>query len=71
MAIVNPTIVELSEKVDSRYTLVVEASKRARQLVDGASPLIDPKDNKPLKVAIEEIDRGLLTYERDPESQEN
>ena len=24
MAIVNPTIVELSEKVDSRYTLVVE-----------------------------------------------
>ena len=26
MAIVNPTIVELSEKVDSRYTLVVEAS---------------------------------------------
>ena len=26
MAIVNPTIVELSEKVDCRYTLVVEAS---------------------------------------------
>jgi DNA-directed RNA polymerase subunit omega len=71
MAIVNPTIVELSEKVDSRYTLVVEASKRARQLVDGAQPLIDPKDQKPLKVAIEEIDRGLITYERDPEIQEN
>lgn len=47
MAIVNPTIVELSEKVDSRYTLVVEASKRARQLVDGAQPLVDPKDMKP------------------------
>lgn len=71
MAIVNPTIVELSEKVDSRYTLVVETSKRARQLVDGAQPLIDPKENKPLKVAIEEINRGLLTYERDPEIQEN
>ena len=71
MAIVNPTIVELSEKVDSRYTLVVEASKRARQLVDGAQPLIDPKDQKPLKVAIEEIDRGLITYERDPEIQED
>ena len=52
MAIVNPTIVELSEKVDSRYTLVVEASKRARQLVDGAQPLVDPKDMKPLKIAI-------------------
>ena len=70
MAIVNPTIVELSEKVDSRYTLVVEASKRARQLVDGAQPLVDPKDMKPLKIAIEEINRGLLTYERDPEEQE-
>ena len=70
MAIVNPTIVELSEKVDSRYTLVVEASKLARQLVDGAQPLVDPKDMKPLKIAIEEINRGLLTYERDPEEQE-
>lgn len=70
MAIVNPTIVELSEKVDSRYTLVVEASKRARQLLDGAQPLIDPKEEKPLKIAIEEINRGLLTYERDVEVQD-
>ena len=70
MAIVNPTIVELSEKVDSRYTLVVEASKRARQLEDGAQPLVDPKDMKPLRIAIDEINRGLLTYERDPEEQE-
>ena len=51
--------------MDCRYTLVVEASKRARQLVDGAQPLIDPKDMKPLKIAVEEINRGLLTYERD------
>ena len=43
MAIVNPTIVELCEKVDCRYTLVVETSKRARQLVGGAQPLIDAK----------------------------
>ena len=65
MPIVQPTIVELSEKVDCRYTLVVEASKRARQLVDGAQPLIDPKEMKPLKIAVEEINRGLLTYDRD------
>jgi len=67
MPIVQPTIVELAEKVDSRYTLVVEASKRARQLVDGDQPMIDPKDMKPLKIAVEEINRGLLTYERDSE----
>lgn len=67
MAIVNPTIVELCEKVDCRYTLVVEASKRARQLLGGGQPLIDAKEMKPLKVAVEEINRGLLTYARNPD----
>lgn len=70
MPIVNPTIVELAEKVDCRYTLVVEASKRARQLVGGAQPLIDPKEMKPLEVAVQEINRGLLTYSRDPDMEE-
>lgn len=69
MSIVNPNIVELSEKVDCRYTLVVEASKRARQLLDGEQPLIDPKDMNCLKVAIEEINRGLITYKRDSEAE--
>ena len=67
MSIVDPSIVELCEKVDCRYTLVVETSKRARQLVAGVQPLIDPKDMKPLKIAVEEVDRGLLTYSRAPE----
>ena len=70
MAIVNPTIVELSEKVDCRYTLVVETSKRARQLVGGAQPLIDAKELKPLGVAVEEVNRGLLTYSRNPDLEE-
>jgi DNA-directed RNA polymerase subunit omega len=70
MAIVNPTIVELSEKVDCRYTLVVLASKRARQLLAGTQPLIDAKDMKPLKVAVDEINRGLLTYSRNPDMEE-
>ncbi len=70
MAIVHPTIVELCEKVDCRYTLVVEASKRARQLLAGAQPLIDAKEMKPLEVAVEEIDRGLLTYTRNPDMED-
>lgn len=70
MAIVNPTIVELSEKVDCRYTLVVEVSKRARQLLAGAQPLIDAKDMKPLKIAVDEVNRGLLTYSRNPDMEE-
>lgn len=70
MSIVDPTIVELLEKVDCRYTLVVETSKRARQLVGGALPLIDKKDMKPLKISVEEVNRGLITYERKTEDDE-
>ena len=39
MSMTNPTILQLLEKADCRYTLVVEVSKRARQLVDGVPPL--------------------------------
>jgi len=60
-----PPIGELLEKVDCRYTLAVEASKRARELIGGSLPLIDTKENNPLTVAIEEINRGLITYSRD------
>lgn len=49
MSIVEPSVLELLQHADSRYTLVVEASKRGRQIVGGAQPLIDTKDMKPLK----------------------
>ena len=63
-----PPIGELLEKVDCRYTLAVEASKRARELIAGSLPLIDTKDSNPLSIAIEEINRGLITYSRTGES---
>lgn len=67
MSIVEPNIVELADKADCRYTLVVQAAKRARQILEGAQPLIDAKDMKPLKQAVEEINRGLIEYEREEE----
>lgn len=69
MSMTNPNILQLLEKADCRYTLVVEVSKRARQLVDGIPPLIDAKDkeNMPVSIAVDEVDRGLITYERSPE----
>lgn len=69
-SIVEPNVLELLKHADSRYTLVVEASKRGRQLVGGSQPLIDSKEMKPLKVAVEEINRGLLTYERPADEEE-
>ena len=65
-----PPIGELLSKVDCRYTLAVEASMRARELIGGSLPLIDTKDSNPLTIAIEEINRGLITYSRD-EAAEN
>ena len=68
--LIDPPIGELLQEVDCRYTLAVEASKRARELIDGSAPLIDTKETKPLAIAIEEINRGLITYERNPEDEE-
>lgn len=62
-----PPIGELLSKVDCRYTLAVEASKRAREIIGGAEPLIDTKEVKPLAISIEEISRGLITYSREEE----
>ena len=69
MSMTNPNILQLLEKADCRYTLVVEVSKRARQLVDGIPALIDTKDkeNMPVSIAIDEVNRGLISYDRSPE----
>lgn len=67
---IDPPIGQLLEKVDCRYTLAVEASKRAREIIGGAVPLIDTKETKPLSIAIEEINRRLITYTRDEQAEE-
>ncbi|MGI6538601.1 MAG: DNA-directed RNA polymerase subunit omega [Caldicoprobacterales bacterium] len=61
-----PTLKSLVSRVDSKYTLVVEVSKRARQLVAGAKPLIDDEElkDKPVSIAIREVEEGLISYRR-------
>ena len=57
MNAVNSEATEHGEEpvVNSRYSIVMAASKRARQLVAGAEPLIDKPGAKPLSVAVDEI----------------
>lgn len=44
------------ETIGSRYTIVIAAAKRARQLVDNAEPLADEiKVNKPVSIAVQEL----------------
>ena len=57
-----PSVSELKEKADCRYTLVVESAKRARQLVDGAEPLTETQEANPVSQAAKEIYNDKITY---------
>jgi len=65
-----PSIDELLQKVDSKYSLVVAASKRARALRDGTkSELLAPKSHKQVGIALEELNGNYISYEKLPESE--
>lgn len=56
--------------VNSRYSIVLATAKRARQIIAGAEPMIDnPKCNKPLSIAVEELYRSEVKIV--PEEEEN
>ena len=75
--IIDPPIDELLTRVDSKYQLVIYASKRARQindyyadlhegsLFDNVGPLVDSTiDDKPLSVALHEVNEDKLELRR-------
>lgn len=63
-----PSIDKMLEKVDSKYSLVVAASRRARQLREGdKSELKGPKSHKQVGVALEEIYGDYLKIKREAE----
>ncbi|SEE07136.1 DNA-directed RNA polymerase subunit omega [Ruania alba] len=74
--ITDPPIDDLLEAVDSKYSLVIYSAKRARQinayyaqlnegLLEYVGPLVETKpQEKPLSIAMREINDGLLTAEK-------
>ncbi len=64
MDMVTPSINTLLTKVDSRYTLVVLASKRARQILDGSQVKVKVKSTKNVTNALAEVAEGEITYAR-------
>lgn len=58
-----PSIDRLMEKADSKYSLVVMAAKRARELLDGHTSRINTESNKFVGVALEEIASDILISE--------
>lgn len=75
--ITNPPIDELLAVADSKYALVIYAAKRARQinayysqlgegLLEYVGPLVESAaQEKPLSIALREINEGKLTVEKE------
>ncbi|SNU00752.1 DNA-directed RNA polymerase subunit omega [Ruaniaceae bacterium KH17] len=73
--ITNPPIDDLLAKVESKYSLVIYAAKRARQinsynsqlqegLLEHVGPLVpSAQEDKALSIAMREINEGMLTME--------
>ncbi len=55
--------------VQSRYSIVIATSKRARQIIDGEKPLVeeDEYNKKPLSSAIDELYQGKVKIVGDEE----
>jgi DNA-directed RNA polymerase subunit omega len=50
----------MSSKITSRYTIVLAAAKRARQLIDGANPLTYAPTDRAVSIAVKEMIEGKL-----------
>lgn len=54
------TVTDCLDNVDNRFQLVLVATKRARQLILGAEPMVEPDNDKPTVIALREIAEGLV-----------
>ena len=60
-----PSINEIRKKADSRYTLVILAAKRARDIIDHKPILSDCDIDRPVSIAAHEIAEDLITCKRE------
>lgn len=74
-SLMHPLLENLTDQVDSKFTLVSLAAKRARQinsyfnqLGEGLGTIVPPQvtslSRKPLSISLEEIEAGKIVYER-------
>lgn len=71
MQVVNKNAEEGDTPVcNSRYSIVLATSKRARQIIAGAEPLVNYPSNKPLSIAVEELYKGKVQILSEDEEEE-
>ncbi len=54
------TVEDCIEKVSNRFELVLLATKRARQITRGSTPLVEVDNDKPTVIALREMAAGKL-----------
>jgi DNA-directed RNA polymerase subunit omega len=55
---------ELEElAIDSKYRKILIAAKRSKQLQRGAKPRVNLPNAKPTRIALEEVEQGLIDFE--------
>jgi DNA-directed RNA polymerase subunit omega len=57
------TVEDCLEVVNNRFELVLMATKRARQLANGAEPLVESTNDKPTVLSLREIAERKVTPE--------
>jgi DNA-directed RNA polymerase subunit omega len=62
---------KVDSQITSRYTIVLAAAKRARQIIDGANPLTYAPTDKAVSISIKELSEGRLLIKADPDSIDN
>ena len=56
--------------VNSRYSIVMATSKRARQIIAGEEPLVPAKGRKPLSIAVDELNQEKIKIMGDEKEEE-
>jgi len=59
----------MATSIDSKYRKILIAAKRSKQIQKGARPRINLPGAKPTRVALEEVERGLVGFELMPPSE--
>ena len=61
-----PSITELMEKFDNKYSLVIATAKRAREIYQTGITFTECKSNKPVTIAVNEIAENKVTFKKMP-----
>lgn len=59
------TVEDCLQQIENRFALVLLAAQRSRQLLKGATPLVDNAKNKPPVIALREIAADKVRFDKD------